>query len=103
MTASGDWAPDEATLADANLTRFMAWLEETGRGEYGDYHELLRKSAEDVDWFWDAVWKFFDIQADSPPRAVLGDRTMPGASGSPAPRSTTRARCSGTRPASGRR
>ncbi|ORW66725.1 acetoacetyl-CoA synthetase [Mycobacterium saskatchewanense] len=79
MTASGDWAPDEATLADANLTRFMAWLEETGRGEYGDYHELLRKSAEDVDWFWDAVWKFFDIQADSPPRAVLGDRTMPGA------------------------
>ncbi|MEE6178681.1 acetoacetate--CoA ligase [Mycobacterium sp. 050134] len=79
MTASGDWAPDEAALADANLTRFMAWLEETDRGEYGDYHELLRKSVEDVDWFWDAVWQFFDIQADTPPRAVLGDRTMPGA------------------------
>lgn len=76
---SGDWTPDEATLADANLTRFMAWLAETGRGEYGDYHELLRNSVDDIEWFWDAVWNFFDIQADSPPTAVLGNRSMPGA------------------------
>jgi acetoacetyl-CoA synthetase len=76
---NGDWSPDEATLADANLTRFMAWLAETGRGEYGDYHELLRNSIDDIEWFWDAVWNFFDIQADSPPTAVLGDRSMPGA------------------------
>ncbi|OBI44784.1 acetoacetate--CoA ligase [Mycobacterium sp. E796] len=76
---NGDWIPDEATLAEANLTRFMAWLAETGRGEYGDYPELLRKSVDDIDWFWDAVWNFFDIQADSPPSAVLGNRSMPGA------------------------
>ncbi|OBI22013.1 acetoacetate-CoA ligase [Mycobacterium sp. E2327] len=76
---NGDWIPDEATLADANLTRFMAWLAETGRGEYDDYPELLRKSVDDIDWFWDAVWNFFDIQADSPPTAVLGNRSMPGA------------------------
>ncbi|OBK48591.1 acetoacetate--CoA ligase [Mycobacterium sp. 1081908.1] len=76
---NGDWIPDEATLADANLTRFMAWLAETGRGEYGDYHELLRNSVDDIEWFWEAVWHFFDIQADSPPSAVLGDRSMPGA------------------------
>ena len=24
---TGDWTPDEATLAGANLTRFMAWLD----------------------------------------------------------------------------
>lgn len=76
---SGDWIPDEATLAEANLTRFMAWLAETGRGEYDDYPGLLRKSVDDIDWFWDAVWHFFDIQADSPPSAVLGNRSMPGA------------------------
>src|ERR1700730_7888499 len=75
---SGGWIPDEATLADANLTRFMAWLAETDRGEYGDYHELLRKSVDDIEWFWDAVWNFFDIQSNSPPRAVLGERSMPG-------------------------
>ncbi|HYQ36236.1 MAG TPA: acetoacetate--CoA ligase, partial [Mycobacterium sp.] len=27
---------------------------------------------------WDAVWNFFDIEADQPPRAVLGNRSMPG-------------------------
>ncbi|OBI00976.1 acetoacetate--CoA ligase [Mycobacterium sp. E2733] len=79
MTEAGSWIPDEATLAEANLTRFMAWLAETGRGHYTDYHALWRKSVEDIEWFWDAVWHYFDIQADSPPRAVLGNRAMPGA------------------------
>lgn len=79
MTEPGSWIPDAATLAEANLTRFMAWLAETGRGQYGDYHALRRKSVEDIEWFWDAVWHFFDIRAGSPPHAVLGERSMPGA------------------------
>ncbi|OBG91060.1 acetoacetate-CoA ligase [Mycobacterium sp. E3251] len=79
MTEPGSWIPDEATLAQANLTHFMAWLAETGRGHYGNYHALQRKSVEDIEWFWDAVWHYFGIQADSPPRAVLGNRAMPGA------------------------
>src|ERR1700758_4592505 len=79
MSQPGGWIPDEATLADANLTRFMAWLAETDRGEYGEYQELLRKSVDDIEWFWDAVWNFFGIQAAQPPRAVLGNRSMPGA------------------------
>ncbi|OBF72939.1 acetoacetate-CoA ligase [Mycobacterium sp. 852002-51613_SCH5001154] len=79
MTEPGSWIPDEATLAQANLTHFMAWLAETGRGHYGDYHALRRKSVEDIEWFWDAVWHYFDIEADSAPRAVLGNRAMPGA------------------------
>ncbi|OCB30374.1 acetoacetate-CoA ligase [Mycobacterium malmoense] len=75
----GSWIPDEATLARANLTGFMAWLADTGRGDYRDYHALQRKSVEDIEWFWDAVWDYFDIRAASPPRAVLGNRAMPGA------------------------
>ena len=78
MSEPGGWIPDEATLDDANLTRFMAWLAETGRGEYDDYHELWAKSVDDIEWFWDAVWNFFDIEADQSPRAVLGNRSMPG-------------------------
>ncbi|OIN82796.1 acetoacetate--CoA ligase [Mycobacterium malmoense] len=79
MTEPGGWIPDEATLADANLTRFMAWLDETGRGRFANYQALWAKSVDDIDWFWDAVWNYFDIRADSPPRAVLGNRSMPGA------------------------
>ncbi len=79
MTEPGGWIPDEATRADANLTRFMAWLAETGRGHYGDYHELWAKSVDDIEWFWGAVWDYFDIQAGGRPRAVLGNTSMPGA------------------------
>ncbi len=79
MSEPGGWTPDEATVAGANITRFTAWLAETGRGHYGDYHELWEKSVDDIDWFWDAIWHYFDIQSPSPPRAVLGERSMPGA------------------------
>lgn len=79
MSEPGSWTPDGETLAAANLTRFMAWLAETGRGSYGDYPALWAKSVDDIDWFWDAVWHFFDIKADSAPTAVLGNRAMPGA------------------------
>jgi acetoacetyl-CoA synthetase len=75
----GGWSPDEATLAAANLTHFQAWLGETGRGQYANYQELWAKSVDDVAWFWDAVWNYYDIEADSPPTAVLADPSMPGA------------------------
>src|SRR5262249_13391265 len=79
MSEPGSWIPDAETLAAANLTRFLAWLAETGRGQFADYQELWAKSVADIDWFWDAVFTYFDVQADSPPRAVLGNRSMPGA------------------------
>jgi len=75
----GGWSPDEASLAAANLTHFIAWLAETGRGHYANYQELWAKSVDDVEWFWDAVWKYYDIQAASPPTAVLANPNMPGA------------------------
>ena len=72
MSEPGGWIPDEATLAAANLTRFLAWLAETGRGQFADYHELLGKSVADIEWFWDAVFSYFDVQADSPPPLGAG-------------------------------
>ena len=74
----GGWHPDEASLAAANLTHFMAWLAETGRGHYANYQELWAKSVDDIEWFWDAVWKYYDIQAATAPTAVLANRNMPG-------------------------
>src|ERR1700744_6230734 len=79
----GGWSPDEATVASANLTRFQSWLADTGRARPemagANYQELWAKSVDDVAWFWDAVWNFYDIEADSPATAVLADPTMPGA------------------------
>jgi acetoacetyl-CoA synthetase len=76
---SGDWTPDQEAIDDANLTRFMAWLADGGRGEFAGYHELWAASVADLGWFWDAVWRYFDIQTTTPPTAVLGNAVMPGA------------------------
>ena len=60
---AGGWAPDKDTVEHANLTRFLTWLADTGRGEFADYHQLWSESVRDVEWFWDAVWHFFGIRA----------------------------------------
>ncbi len=79
MTLTGSWAPDAATVEQANLTAFMGWLARTGRGEFTDYQQLWQQSVADLDWFWDAVWQFFDVRAGAAPTAVLRNREMPGA------------------------
>jgi acetoacetyl-CoA synthetase len=79
MTEPGGWTPDAETIERANIIRFLAWLAETGRGEFTDYAELWSASVADIEWFWDAVWHFFDVQAATPPDAVLGSSGMPGA------------------------
>ncbi len=82
----GGWSPDKTTLAAANLTHFMAWLVETGRGEYANYQELWAKSVDDIEWFWDAVWKYYDVQAASAADRGAGrTRICRAPSGSPAP------------------
>ncbi len=79
MTEPGGWTPDQDTVDDANLTRFIAWLADTGRGDFTDYQELWAASVADVAWFWDAVWHFFDIRATTQPDTVLASSEMPGA------------------------
>ncbi|WP_082943915.1 acetoacetate--CoA ligase [Mycobacterium sp. 1274761.0] len=79
QTEPGGWTPDDETAERANLTRFMRWLADTGRGEFADYPQLLAKSLDDIAWFWDAVWHFFDIRASTPAETVLASREMPGA------------------------
>jgi acetoacetyl-CoA synthetase len=79
MTEPGGWVPDQDAIDDANLTRFIAWLADTGRGEFTDYQELWAASVADVAWFWDAVWNFYDVRATAPADAVLASTDMPGA------------------------
>ena len=76
---SGGWTPDQGTVDDATVTRFLSWLRDTERGEFAGYHDLWQASVRDVEWFWDAVWHFFDIHAETEPTAVLTDAEMPGA------------------------
>ncbi len=50
------WTPREDWIKESNLQRFM------DRHGIGGYDALLRRSTEDVAWFWDAALEDLDVQ-----------------------------------------
>ena len=59
------WSPTAEVVERANVTRFMR------RHHIGTYDELLRRSVEDVAWFWDAVVEDLEIPWMAPYERVL--------------------------------
>jgi acetoacetyl-CoA synthetase len=73
------WTPSLFRIADANLTRFMSFVE--GRGpRIADPDALYRWSIERPADFWEALWAFADVAGDrgDGPALEHGER-MPGA------------------------
>ena len=72
------WTPSLLRIADANLTRFMAFAAARGAPS-GDYADLYRWSIEQPAAFWEGLYEFADVVGKrNGPAVVDGDR-MPGA------------------------
>ena len=66
MTSSAfAWTPDPATAAATNVGRFQA---EHGIATFDD---LVRRSIDEPEWFWDAVVRFLGLHFDTPYTQVL--------------------------------
>lgn len=59
------WRPTPAVVAHSNVKRFM------DRQGIADYEALVKRSTEDIAWFWAAVEKELDIQWFEPYERVL--------------------------------
>ena len=73
------WEPSEERKSQANLTRYLEWLEKRKGLAFDSYQELWRWSVSDLEAFWGSIWDYFKVQAHQPYRQVLSTRTMPGA------------------------
>ena len=72
------WTPSLFRIADANLTRFMAFA--AGRGApAGDYDALYRWSLADPAAFWAALFDFAGVIADRGGAVLEDGHRMPGA------------------------
>ncbi len=73
------WTPSLFRIADANLTRFMAFVGARG-ARADDCDALYRWSIDEPAAFWEALWDFAGVAGErgSGPALVDGDR-MPGA------------------------
>src|SRR5260370_38294613 len=80
------WSPSQERIKNANITAFLAWVKQTRGLDFAGYAELWQWSVIDLDAFWQAIWDYNHIVVAEPPRAVLGDKTMPGAEWFPAAR-----------------
>ncbi|HEV2935233.1 MAG TPA: acetoacetate--CoA ligase [Streptosporangiaceae bacterium] len=74
------WEPDQQTIHDARITRFMRWLEAPvpGRGhDFGGYADLWQWSVTEPGSFWAAVWDYFEVLGHRGPGPVLTGEVMP--------------------------
>lgn len=61
------WEPTDEYIQKANITRFMK------KHNIKNYEKLIKKSIEDIEWFWDAAIKDLGIEWYKPYKTVLDD------------------------------
>jgi acetoacetyl-CoA synthetase len=74
------WEPDQQTVHDARITRFMRWLAAPvpGRGhQFSGYADLWQWSVTQPGSFWAAVWDYFEVLGHRGPEPVLTGEVMP--------------------------
>jgi acetoacetyl-CoA synthetase len=81
MVNVGDvlWQPSQEWIEASNLYQYQQWLKATRKLEFSTPQALRRWSLDHLDDFWQSIWDYYKIEASTPPTAVLGKRTMPGA------------------------
>jgi acetoacetyl-CoA synthetase len=74
------WEPSEEIIKQANMTRFIDFVNREYGLEIGSYAELYDWSVENIPDFWAAVWDFVEIKASRKYDKVVDDLTkFPGA------------------------
>ena len=76
---SGDilWQPGERELRKSNMARYMDWLAENGYGRFGNWPALYQWSIRDMEQFWESVWTFSGLHADTPWESIHDNQPMP--------------------------
>jgi len=73
------WKPTAESTAATGIARYLGWLRTEKHREFTDYASLWEWSVSDLEGFWGSLWEYFGVIAHAPHEAVLGSRTMPGA------------------------
>ena len=72
------WTPSAESIERANLTRFMALVNERHGQQLTSYDELWSWSTTELADFWQAVWDFTEVRSSVPNTQVHGELKMPG-------------------------
>jgi len=74
------WKPSEQKIKNANITRFIEYVNKKQGKKFGGYSDLYQWSIDQIPDFWARLWEFFDIKASRGFTQVVDDlRKFPGA------------------------
>ncbi len=74
------WGPSEERKRQANITRYIQFVNRQYGKDFHTYWELYDWSVGEIPEFWASVWDFVDIKASQKYQTVVDDvRKMPGA------------------------
>jgi acetoacetyl-CoA synthetase len=74
------WKPSEERIKQANMTRFMEYVNQNYGKGFTSYDELHRWSIDNIPDFWATMWEFGEIKVSQNYNAVVNDlNKMPGA------------------------
>ena len=71
------WQPDARIRAGANITHYQQWLRHYRAVDIADYPQLWNWSVSHIDDFWESLWQYFDIMADTPYTSIRTTNAMP--------------------------
>ncbi len=72
------WEASEEVKQQANITRYMQWLEREKGLHFDSRQALWLWSVTHLEDFWASIWDYFHIKAAQPYTLVLSERKMPG-------------------------
>ncbi|MDI7742978.1 acetoacetate--CoA ligase [Lysinibacillus fusiformis] len=73
------WEPSKEQIENAAITRFRKWINEENGLAIQTANELWKWSVDELELFWESIWKYCDVLSHSPYGQVLASRKMPGA------------------------
>ncbi len=74
------WTPSQEWIKNANMTRFIEFVNRRHRKRFRFYDELYQWSIENIPDFWKCIWEFGEVKASRGYDLVVDDmRKMPGA------------------------
>ncbi|HEX3036660.1 MAG TPA: acetoacetate--CoA ligase [Thermodesulfobacteriota bacterium] len=74
------WRPSEERINNANMTRFVEYVNRKYSKQFSTYDELYQWSIENIPAFWELMWEFGEIKASHGYDTTVEDlNKMPGA------------------------
>jgi len=73
------WRPPADIRTRSRVGEYLRWVEANTGRTFDTYAELWQWSVDDLPGFWESIWRYFDVPANTGYTAVLPDDSMPEA------------------------